>query len=212
MRSKPRVALTCKSLAGCLIFLLAVFVDPAVSRSSADSEASAFIEGLANKAVAALTDPKISREERKTRAKALLEENFAVETIGRFVLGRYWQQATPAQQKEYLSLFKELIVSTYIDRFAQYSGEKLNVIRSVPSEGGSDVMVSSQINRTNGAPVEVGWRVRKVGANYKIVDVVVEGVSMGQTQRSEFASVIRNSGGKVEGLLDEMRRRIQQAA
>jgi phospholipid transport system substrate-binding protein len=52
--------------------------------------------------------------------------------------------------------------------------------------------------------------VRRVPPSFKIVDVLVEGVSMGQTQRSDFASVIRNNGGALSGLLDEMRRRVRQ--
>ncbi len=70
-------------------------------------------------------------------------------------------------------------------------------------------MVSSEIERAGAAPVSISWRVREEGGRPQIVDVYVEGVSMGLTQRSDFSSVIRNSGGSVEGLLAEMRKRIQ---
>ena len=119
----------------------------------------------------------------------------------------------PPQQTDYLTLFEDLIVTTYVDRFSRYSGERLTVSRSLVDEASGDVLVYSDITRpAGGQPVEVGWRVRARDGTMKIVDVYVEGVSLGQTQRSEFASVIRNTGGKVAGLLDEMRRRVKRQA
>ncbi len=178
--------------------------------STGDAEAKAFIESLADRAIAALTAPDISRSERETRARGLLTDNFAVPTIAQFVLGRYWRVATDEERSEYLKLFEQLIVDTYIDRFSRYSGETLKVTRTAADAESGDVMVYSEISRPAGKPIEVGWRVRSVGSGFKIVDVFVEGVSMGQTQRSEFSSVIRNNGGTVEALLEEMRRRIHQ--
>lgn len=202
-------------LAGCLV-LAAGALRPS-SASAADpqagTKAQAFVESLAGEAIAALTTSGASREQREMRARELLGRYFAVDTIGRWVLGRYWQQATPSEQDDYLTLFEDLIVSTYVDRFSRYSGERLTVTRSVVDEASGDVLVYSDITRpAGGQPVAVGWRVRARDGTMKIVDVYVEGVSLGQTQRSEFASVIRNNGGKVEGLLDEMRRRVKRQA
>ena len=174
--------------------------------------AGKFISSLADKAIAALTEPSVSREERKTRFRVLLNEHFAVDTIGRWVLGRHWSEATESEQKEYLDLFETLIVATYVDRFNSYSGEKLTVDGTVPATGG-DLLVNSRITRpVGGDPLDVGWRVRSRDGQFKIVDVIVAGVSMGQTQRSEFSSVIRRSGGKVEGLLAKLREDLKKGA
>lgn len=202
-------------IVGCLVLAGgAGRAGPAVAADpQAAAKASAFVESLADEAIAALTTAGASREQRENRVRELLSRYFAVDTIGRWVLGRYWQQATPAEQADYLTLFEDLIVTTYVDRFSRYSGERLAVTRSVVDEASGDVLVNSEITRpAGGQPVGVGWRVRQRDGTMKIVDVYVEGVSLGQTQRSEFASVIRNNGGKVEGLLDEMRRRIKRQA
>ncbi len=180
------------------------------SLADSSSDATAFIQGLSDQAIASLTAPGISREEREARARVLLNDNFAVPTIGQFVLGRYWRTASDEERAEYLRLFEELIVVTYVDRFSRYSGERLRVINALSDTDSGDVTVNSEITRPAGAPVQVGWRVRRVPPSFKIVDVIVEGVSMGQTQRSDFASVIRNNGGTLTPLLDEMRRRVQQ--
>lgn len=202
-------------VAGCLMLAAGAFRQaPAFAADpQAGAKAEAFVESLADDAIAALTTAGASREQRENRARELLARYFAVDTIGRWVLGRYWQQATPAQQTDYLTLFEDLIVTTYVDRFSRYSGERLTVSRSLVDEASGDVLVYSDITRpAGGQPVEVGWRVRARDGTMKIVDVYVEGVSLGQTQRSEFASVIRNTGGKVAGLLDEMRRRVKRQA
>jgi len=174
---------------------------------AADSagRAGRFIESLADKAIAALTTATVPREERVSRFRDLLNEHFAVKTIGRWVLGRNWNQATEAEQKEYLSLFEDLIVSTYVDRFMAYSGETLTVVKTMPATD-QDLLVDTEItNPKGGKPIEVSWRVREMDGLFKIVDVIVASVSMGQTQRAEFASVIRRNGGTVEGLLSKLR-------
>jgi len=199
--------------AAAVVVVLAVLIAPArAADDDTQAKARAFIEGLADQAVQALTNASVPREEREKRARVLLRENFAVPTIAQWVLGRYWRVATPAEQQEYLSLFEDLIVVTYVDRFTRYSGERLRVTRSVGMGETGDVNVFSDISNPGGSPIDIGWRVRTRDGAMKVVDVSVEGVSMGQTQRSEFASIIQNNGGQVSGLLAEMRRRLQQAS
>lgn len=122
-------------------------------------------------------------------------------TIGRFSLGRYWRVATAEEQKRYLELFRDMVVDVYSSRFSEYKGEKVEV-RSSRAEGKTDVLVTSFIVPDGGGPeIQVDWRVRHKNNRYKVIDVIVEGVSMGVTQRSDFASVIQRGGGKVEVLL-----------
>ena len=198
--------------AAAVVVVLAVLIAPArATDDHTQAKAREFIEGLADQAVQALTNASVPREEREKRARVLLRENFAVPTIAQWVLGRYWRVATPAEQQEYLSLFEDLIVVTYVDRFTRYSGERLRVTRSVGMGETGDVNVFSDITNPGGSPIDIGWRVRTRDGSMKVVDVSVEGVSMGQTQRSEFASIIQNNGGQVAGLLAEMRQRLHQA-
>ena len=172
-----------------------------------EKNAQKFIEGMAEKAIEALAVDDITREERVKRFRTLLNDHFDVRVIGRWVLGRYWRKATKTERWEYLKLFEELIVATYLDRFTKYSGETLIVVDTAP-KGKRDTLVFSHIKRPNGdPPLKVDWRVRGTDNGHRIVDVMVEGISMGQTQRSEFASVIRKNGGKIEGLLAELRKR-----
>ncbi len=189
------------------VAILFVGAQDAARAGSIDEAPGEFIEKLAEKAVAALTIDDITRVERVRRFRTLLNDHFDVKTIGRFVLGRYWRQASEEERADFLTLFEDLIVDTYVDRFAKYSGEALLVTKTEATQD-DDFIVFSSINRPSGGPpVGVAWRLRLRNGNYLIIDVMVEGVSMGQTQRSEFASVIRRNGGAVKGLLAKLRDR-----
>ena len=183
---------------------------PPAFAQSADSGASAFIQKLGNEAINAFANKSQPRPQAMAKFKELLNDGFDVPYIGRWVLGRYWNQATPQQQQEYLRLFEQLIVKTYAERFLEYSGETFKITGARP-EGDTDTMVTTQVIRPNGPPVAVDWRVRKRDGSYKIIDVVVEGVSMGVTQRQEFASVIQQNGGRIDGLIQALRQKTSQA-
>lgn len=174
-----------------------------------EDAAARFIEDLADKAITSLGDGDVSRDIRKERFRTLLNEGFAIKLIGRWVLGRYWKRATEAEKAEYLKLFEEMLVSSYFERFTLYAGVKVAIIKTMAA-GKRDAVVFSTITRPKGGdPLKVNWRVRNREGVFKIVDIMVEGVSMGQTQRSEFSSVIREHGGEVEGLLVELRKRLE---
>ena len=75
--------------------------------------------------------------------------------------------------------------------------------------GANDILVHSILKRSKGVKsVGVIWRVRKSRDKFKIVDLMVEGLSMGLTQQKEFSSVIRKNGGKVQALIEELRKRV----
>ncbi|MCH7937160.1 MAG: ABC transporter substrate-binding protein [Proteobacteria bacterium] len=170
-----------------------------------EARAEAFIQSLSVDAVESLTQPDTSREERIKRFRRLFNAHFAVRSIGKFVLGRYWRKASKDEKKEYLSLFEDLMVVSYVDRFQRYAGKNLNILKT-RAEKGSAVTVFTEIARAGGAkPVRVLWRIGARGEIIKILDVIVEGASMSQTLRSDFGSIIRRKGGKVSGLLEELR-------
>ncbi|HYE51513.1 MAG TPA: ABC transporter substrate-binding protein [Azospirillaceae bacterium] len=182
---------------------------PATAQVAADA-AGKFVQSLGDKVVAVVADGSATQDKRQAVFRALLNENFDVQTIGRFVLGRYWNAASQPQREEYQKLFENMIVGVYAERFGQYSGEQFKVTGSRP-EGERDALVTSQVLRPNGPPVNVSWRVRQKDGGFKIIDVVVENVSMSVTQRSEFASVIESNGGRFDALLDALRQRTRTA-
>ena len=166
-----------------------------------------FVRSMGREAIESLTGKDLSADEREHRFRNILLRSFDMPAIARFTLGRYWRVATKAQQREYVALFEDFVVKAYAIRFKDYSGESFQVgkVRHINDR---EKLVTSQIIRAGQPPVTVQWRVRNsASAPYKVIDVIVEGVSMGITQRDEFATVIRNNGGKVEGLLSALRQK-----
>ena len=194
------------------VILLVVALSVGVGNSGANDhiavDARKFVATLADRTIQSLTAPDIDKVERRNRFRKLMLEYFAFKGIAKWVLGRYWRRASQPQREEFLGLFEDLMVVIYADRFAKYSGEKLDIGRS-EIRGKNDILVHSLINRPEGLrPVTVIWRISQKDQNFKIVDLMVEGLSMGLTQQKEFASVIRKNGGKIEGLLSELRKRL----
>jgi phospholipid transport system substrate-binding protein len=180
--------------------------------SHADDDAGAIIVQLADKALTALTDENISNAQRADRFRDLLQEGMDIPTVASRVLGPYVRRATDEEMKEFISLLEENIVRKYAIMFKGYSGEAIKVVDTKDLRGDAQ-QVTVAIQRTDGQPpVDVRWILHKVDGRLKIIDIIVERVSMVTTQKEEFVSVIRRGGGKVEALLSELRERNEELA
>jgi phospholipid transport system substrate-binding protein len=177
----------------------------AAPRDAAAQDARTFVAALGQQAIQVL-GPGVPEGQRVARFRVLFHDDFDLAGIGQFVLGRYWRVATPQEQQEFLSLFQEYIVRAYSARLAQYGGEPFRVLGARPN--GPETVVTSEIVRQGGAPVQVDWYLIDAGGRYLITDVYVGGVSMKVTQRDEFSAVIQRSGGRVAGLLAELRQKL----
>lgn len=195
------------------IYLIAISVGlPAQSAAMAQDggdRPARFIQGLADEAIAVLRDRAGSLSEREKRFRAVLRDDFAMEKIGRFAAGKFWRRMNAEQQKQYQKLFEKWILKTYSIRFGGYSGETVNVLKTIKA-GQTDVFVRTKINSSSGRALKVDWRVRNIKDNYKIIDVVVEGVSMLVTQKAEFGAVLRERG--IDGLIDILRAQLDRLA
>jgi len=195
---------------GCLIALLTVVgsaattIAPSVAAPDISHEASTFVQSVDDKA-SAIIGKNVDVADREQRFRDMFVTSFDVPAIGRFVLGRYWRAATDAQKTEFLGLFEDMIVKTYSNRFTTYKEEQFTITGT--RTDGDSAVVGSTFAQTNGPPVKVDWRVLKTDGTLKIVDVMVEGVSMSVTQQQEFGSVIQRGGGRIDGLLEAMRER-----
>lgn len=187
------------------VLLLALFVAPAARAETPE----AFVQSLGDRATEILkTKDATTFKEREQKFRELLVEGFDMPTISQFVLGRYARTMSEQELKDYERLFVEFVVRVYAVRFDAYSGETFKVDRVLDTVD-NDVIVRANIERSGGQPpVRTDWRVRVGDRGMKIIDVYVEGISMLNTQRQEFAAVIEQKG--VQGLMDEMHARLAQ--
>ena len=186
---------------GALVFIVLAYTAPAQAANPRD-----FVQNMGDKAFASLSEEGLSQDQRTERFRGLLKEAFDLPRIARFTLGRYWRTATDEEKTEFIALFEKFVIQAYSNRFQDMSGQKLNVINA-REVSASQAMVLSEIEIPGKAPVKINWRVRSKDDAHKIVDVLVQGISMSVTQRDEFAAVIRKTGGKVDGLIKALRRK-----
>ncbi|MCG8359020.1 MAG: ABC transporter substrate-binding protein [Kiloniellales bacterium] len=187
-----------------LVFFAALNGAQAGDRKSVEG-ATAFLKDFGDKAVAMLSQDGLSDTDRKAELRRLIKAGFELPVIGRFVLGKHWRKATDEERTEYSALFEDFLTATYARRLSSYSGEVLKVGSAREASAKGLILVESKIERQAGADVKVDWRLRQTQGAWRIVDVVVEGVSMAQAQRSEFDAVIRQGGGQIQALLKRLR-------
>lgn len=164
-------------------------------------EARRFIEIKGNEAIQ--TFGVENREERYARFRKLLTESFALNGIAKFVIGRFWDQATKEQQKRYLDQFETYIVANYAAKSWIVENVKLNVVNvTMSKEGEASVDTLIHIPHKENKDVALGFTVRKGQNGLKIVDLLVDHVSLIISHRSEFTSVMGAHGGDMDKFVD----------
>lgn len=191
------------ALAVGLVAIAFTFMRPSAAQAETASE---FVGELAQNAIGVLVDEGRTNDARVEEFYRLLVEGFDLPLIGRFVLGIHWRRASAEQRAEYTDLFEQYLINTYASRLGSYGGETLQ-IKSERADANRDTVVSTEVLQKRGPVIKVDWRVRGNEGSYKVVDVIIEGISLVITQRDEFASVIRREGAGVEGLLSQLRDR-----
>jgi phospholipid transport system substrate-binding protein len=177
------------------------------------SAAESVVQDLAQQIWTLLERPDLDKSSRVQELTGLLESKTDVGLLSRLVLGRYWRLMSDEQRKGYQELFRVVVMrdlATRLDRYASdASGSVEDHFKIVAASRVSDddVVVRSTVIPEAGKPVTVDWRLRQRAEGPVIIDLVIEGVSLLVSQRSEFASVIERSD--MDGLLAELRARAQ---
>lgn len=169
--------------------------------------AAQFVNRFGNQAIEALSRPNLTEQDREALVRDLLRQGLDLAFIGRFVLGKHWRRATPAQRSDYLALFEGYVVKTYAAWFARNTGERLTVV-GARQVNDKDVVVATRIDRLNGPPILAEWRVRAIAGRDSIIDIASNGISLAGNQRLEFDAVVKRHG--LEGLIAFLRQHVAE--
>jgi phospholipid transport system substrate-binding protein len=189
------------------IALLSFAAVPSAEAQTSPARASAFVQELSGRAIALLAhyDDAVPTQ-LNGQFDDLIKRGFDLEAIGRFALGRAWQRATAQQQRDYQAVFAAWAIKTYTRRLTANKGGRLDVIDGKPFAE-TDALVRTKITLAGGMQVDADLRVRETEGRMKIVDVIMEGVSLAVTQRAEFGAVIEHQG--LDGLIADLRGKVQ---
>lgn len=181
-------------------------LSPAWSKASKEQEEAAltFVEEISNRAFDALRDASLEGDERRMRFRELLLDGVAIDYVAPLLLGRFYRSAEDEQIAEYKRIFPDYIISFYTDQLLKIGDEELRMVGTQPV-GRSDVYVRTELLRPiGGSPISADWRVKYTkDGSPKIIDLKVEGISIAETKRDEFASLISSRG--FDAFLEEIR-------
>ena len=200
-------ALFAALVTGALLVLGAAAAD---AKSPAE-QAGTYIEGVGNEALKIISNKALSKDKKQADLEALFHQNVDFNWVGKFVMGRFWRQATPAQQKRYLSAYRDFLTRGYTARFAEYTSGTFKVTSTKETDKGEFVVGMEIISDNKGEPpIVIDYKIRKQSGGFKVFDIIVEGVSLITTQRSEFGSVLNKNG--VDGLIEMLEKRSTELA
>ncbi|OGV74052.1 MAG: toluene tolerance protein [Methylophilales bacterium RIFCSPHIGHO2_02_FULL_57_10] len=140
---------------------------------------------------------------------ALAEEkilpHFDFDRMSRIVLGKNWRHASKEQQEAFIKEFRTLLVRTYSSALAKYRNQTIEYKPLRTQPGDEEVTVKTRILQPGGPPVPVDYTLEKSGDEWKVIDVVIEGVSLVTNYRGQFSTEIRDNGmdGLIQRLVDK---------
>ena len=196
-----------KNFAAVLAAALMIFAAPAGADVDG-AKAETFVKNVTTEGIEQIINANVSQAEKDARFAKLFNEALDLDFIGQFVLGRNWRSATPEQRKEFIKVYRQLNVSTWSKRFDEFKGKEFIFSGTTPSNSKGQIFVNSTVPMDQGEPAKVVWRVREKNGNMKIVDIIIENVSLAITARNEYAAFIKNNPGGVDALIANLRSKI----
>src|SRR5438270_5537747 len=175
---------------------LTIALFPAAFHSAtafAAAAAESFVSSVGNGVLAAARNNSVGQ------FRSLLKASADVPTIAIYSLGPYRKGLTKDLEGEYFRLVEDYISKVFASHSKSLAGQKLNVLGS--RDAGDSTIVRSEIAFDGGRTVPVTWRLIKRGGGFRVFDVNVDGVWLASTQKTNFTSVLKKSGGDISALL-----------
>ena len=166
-----------------------------------------FVDHLADEILHNIVTADKSADEKEKLFREAFTEAVDLKGVGQFVLGTAWKKASDEERQKFLDAFTDLTVKTWAGRFDMYTGQEI-VFQGTRNAERGQIYVDSVIQDKQ--PVEVIWRLRPSKENYKIVDIIVEGVSMASTYRNDYRAFLQQNENSVSALAEELARKASE--
>lgn len=193
------------------IVLMAMFCCVLVPMHAVAGVPTDNVRDRVNEALEILRDPSLKgdskKKEKEARIRSVSERMFEFEELSKRTLGAHWKKLSPDQRQEFMSLYKSILEDAYMEKIVAYTDEEVLFEREVPlSEKTAEVRTTV---RTKTADVPINYRVIQRDGQWKVYDVVIEGISLINNYRSQFREIL--SSKTPEDLLDVMRKKVGKA-
>ncbi len=161
------------------------------AHAGSPADAQKFIDGVAS-SVLEVIKTKDSKDAKMSKLEGIFSNAVDIPFVGKYVLARHWNTATPEQQKAYLAAYEPFVIKNYAGKLTKYSGQNYKLKNARGADG--QYVVTMEIVDPGNPSVFVDYTMRDAGSSYKVIDIAVEGVSLRATQRSEFNSIVNSKG------------------
>jgi len=183
---------------------LAVISLAEASAEAGPAWAAAFIRRVGDELAAVVANADSSATRRR-RLQPFLDRVVDVDGVARFCLGRFWRQASPAQQQNYVQLFHAVLTNAVLSRVGDYDHNEVRTQIDQPELRDGAVHVPTVVERSGNPPVKVIWVISGSADNPRIVDVIAEGVSLRLTMRSDYNAYLTHHGDSIDALIEALR-------
>jgi phospholipid transport system substrate-binding protein len=180
-----------------LLFAL-IFVFSKNSFADETKEVEKFINNLGDQIIEVARDENMQIGQRRYELIKIIDRVIDTNWISKFVLGRHYRTASAKQKEEFRILYREFMINTYSPKFTGYSGEKFT-INSIVNNGNYYTAACLFSPKEDVPTINIDFRVRKntqkpANPKFLVFDILAEGISLIETQRSEFGSAIDRDG------------------
>jgi phospholipid transport system substrate-binding protein len=180
-----------------------------IAAPAAESTPDALVKAVSDDVLSVIRTTKDKRQVRETAEQKVLP-HFDFRAMTQLAVGRYWRDASAAQQKALEDAFRTLLVNTYTSSLTVAASGQESVEVKPPASKGNESKVRTVIRSPGKQPVAVDYRMSKEGDSWKVYDVIVENLSLVTNYRSTFASEIQKSG--IDGLVKTLENKNREIA
>jgi phospholipid transport system substrate-binding protein len=166
---------------------------PVPAAAAASPDALAQTKAVVDQALQILRNPNLSLAEERRELRDLAEQRFDFPAMARSTLGYHWRELPEDQRTEFVKLFSAFIEDAYLNRIQEYAGQDIKFV-SQRADGPDYVEVDSKVVGGGDSPVDLTFRLKKDGDDWKIYDVTVDQISITANYRNQFNRVINNEG------------------
>lgn len=185
-------------------FVAALFVSFSAKANVDAAQAQAFVEKVTKEGIEEIINANVSQTVKDERFEKLFNNALDLNFIGQFVLGRYWKTSSVEQKKAFINAYRQLNIQTWSQRFDEFKGKSFVFQGTSPSNSASQIFVNSTVPMNQGEPAKVIWRVKQTGDSFKIVDIIIENVSLAITARNEYTAYVKSAPNGVDDLIKDL--------
>ncbi len=189
------------------LFLILFSSQALAQEANKIGESKKFVEEIGNKIISIANEKGSPEEKKKEKIITVIDDVIDTDWIARFVLGKNYKSFSEQEKDRFIKLYRDFMINTYGPKFKNYNGRKFTV-NDVVEQKGFYLAKAEFLPKDSNNPIYVDFRVKERQGKLVILDFIAEGISLIETQRSEFNSAISQKG--ISKFLDDLTDRVKR--